>query len=150
MQRPRCSMNCPKMRRSTVPMRRSRSRAMRVMRVLSWEWAGVRASGRVRVAPAPGLERRECTIVPGSRDLERRTGAMNRHCGAMLVTLTASLLFTGALFAAGKPRAVVEETIRDVGRILKGDKMTQEFSIQNGGDAPLEIKAWTSCSCTVA
>jgi len=75
---------------------------------------------------------------------------MNRHCGAMLVTLTASLLFTGALFAAGKPRAVVEETIRDVGRILKGDKMTQEFSIQNGGDAPLEIKAWTSCSCTVA
>src|SRR5919201_3912044 len=35
MQRPRCSMNWPKMRRSTVPRRRCRSMPIRVMAVLS-------------------------------------------------------------------------------------------------------------------
>jgi len=43
---------------------------------------------------------------------------MNRHCRAALLALTASMLFTGALLAAGKPKAVVvETTTRDVGRV---------------------------------
>src|SRR5262249_19941213 len=53
--------------------------------------------------------------------------------------------------AAGKPKAVAAEAIKDMGTVAKGDKITSEFVIRNDGDAVLEItNVQPACGCTVA
>jgi hypothetical protein len=70
---------------------------------------------------------------------------------AAILALAASLLVTASLFAAGKPKAVAVEAIKDVGTVPKGDKITADFAIRNDGDAVLEItNVQPACGCTVA
>ncbi len=52
---------------------------------------------------------------------------------------------------AAAPKAVVAETIKDLGVIPKGDKATAVFTISNEGTADLEIhEVRAACGCTVA
>ena len=50
-----------------------------------------------------------------------------------------------------RARIAVAETVKDVGKVRKGDKVEIEFELANQGDGPLKIKeAQPSCGCTVA
>lgn len=79
---------------------------------------------------------------------------MNRHLKTVNLALCCVLLAAAALFAqgaAGKPKAVAVEPIKDVGFVAKGDLATHEFVIRNEGNAPLELsEVRAACGCTVA
>lgn len=67
-------------------------------------------------------------------------------CCALLVA--ASLSAQGA---AGKPKAVIAEPVKDIGIVAKGEKAVHDFAIRNEGDAPLQIQeVRAACGCTVA
>lgn len=67
-----------------------------------------------------------------------------------ILALSAVLLVAATLFAAGKPKAVAVEPIKDVGTVAKGEKITHDFVIRNDGDVPLEItQVHPACGCTV-
>lgn len=79
---------------------------------------------------------------------------MNRHLKTVNLALCCVLLAAATLLAqgaAGKPKAVVPEPIKDVGFVAKGDLATHEFVIRNDGNAPLELReVRAACGCTVA
>lgn len=67
-----------------------------------------------------------------------------------ILALSAVLLVAATLLAAGKPKAVAVEPIKDAGNVPKGDKIVHDFVIRNDGDAPLEItQVHPACGCTV-
>lgn len=67
-----------------------------------------------------------------------------------ILALSAVLLVAATLFAAGKPKAVAVEPIKDAGNVAKGEKIAHDFIIRNDGDAPLEItQVHPACGCTV-
>lgn len=64
-----------------------------------------------------------------------------------LVTVAAPMI----VFAAGKPRALPVEPVKDFEIVPKGNKIHHTFEIKNDGDAPLELTdVKKSCGCTVA
>ncbi len=79
---------------------------------------------------------------------------MKRHLKTANLALGCALLVAASLFAqgaAGKPKAVAAEPIKDIGVVAKGEKAVHDFEIRNEGDAPLliqEVRA--ACGCTVA
>jgi hypothetical protein len=76
---------------------------------------------------------------------------MHRHVKTVILALVAALLVASAALAAGKPKAVAVEPIKDAGSVSKGDKAVYDFLIRNDGDAPLEItNVQPACGCTVA
>jgi hypothetical protein len=76
---------------------------------------------------------------------------MQRHIKTAILALCAALLVAATVLAAGKPKAVAVEPIKDVGTVPKGDKIVQDFLIRNDGDAVLEItNIQPACGCTVA
>jgi hypothetical protein len=79
---------------------------------------------------------------------------MNRHMKTAILALCCLLLVAATLLAqgaAGKPKAVAVEPIKDVGFVAKGEMATNEFVIRNDGDAPLELReVRAACGCTVA
>ncbi|HVG08048.1 MAG TPA: DUF1573 domain-containing protein [Thermoanaerobaculia bacterium] len=79
---------------------------------------------------------------------------MNRHLKTVNLALCCVLLAAATLIAqgaAGKPKAVAVEPIKDVGFVAKGDMATHEFVISNDGNAPLELReVRAACGCTVA
>jgi hypothetical protein len=76
---------------------------------------------------------------------------MKRHHKAAILAPCAALLVAATLMAAGKPKAVAVEPIKDVGTVPKGEKIVHDFMIRNEGDAPLEItEVQPACGCTVA
>lgn len=67
-----------------------------------------------------------------------------------ILALSAVLLVAATLFAAGKPKAVAVEPIKDAGNVAKGEKIAHDFILRNDGDAPLEItQVHPACGCTV-
>jgi hypothetical protein len=67
-----------------------------------------------------------------------------------ILALSAVLLVAATLFAAGSPKAVAVEPIKDAGNVAKGEKIAHDFIIRNDGDAPLEItQVHPACGCTV-
>jgi len=67
------------------------------------------------------------------------------------LALFAALLVAATLLAAGKPKAVAVEPIKDLGTVPKGEKIVNDFVIRNEGDAVLEItNVQPACGCTVA
>ena len=76
---------------------------------------------------------------------------MQRHVKTAILALCAALLVAASVLAAGKPKAVVVEPIKDTGTVAKGEKIVQDFLIRNDGDAVLEITSvQPACGCTVA
>lgn len=76
---------------------------------------------------------------------------MQRHIKTAILTLGAALLVAASVLAAGKPKAVAVEPIKDAGTVAKGEKIVHDFAIRNDGDAPLEItNVHPACGCTVA
>jgi hypothetical protein len=76
---------------------------------------------------------------------------MQRHLKTAILTLCAALLVAASVLAAGKPKAVAVEPIKDAGTVAKGEKIVHDFAIRNDGDAPLEItNVHPACGCTVA
>jgi hypothetical protein len=58
--------------------------------------------------------------------------------GASAVMLC--LLLLAASAAAAGPRAVVEQRSHEFGSVFEGRDVIREFTIENAGDAPLEIE----------
>ncbi|HKV06906.1 MAG TPA: DUF1573 domain-containing protein [Thermoanaerobaculia bacterium] len=76
---------------------------------------------------------------------------MKRQMRPVILALCALFVAAATLFAAGKPKAVVVEPIKDAGTVSKGDKISHDFLIKNEGDADLEIiNVQPACGCTVA
>jgi len=76
---------------------------------------------------------------------------MQRHIKTAILALCAALLVAATVLAAGKPKAVAVEPIKDVGSVATGEKITNDFVIRNDGDAVLEItNVQPACGCTVA
>lgn len=76
---------------------------------------------------------------------------MNRYRKAAILASCSTLLVAGLALAAGKPKAVVAEPIKDAGTVAKGEKVIHAFLIKNEGDAPLAVTdVRASCGCTVA
>ena len=76
---------------------------------------------------------------------------MQRHFKTAVLALCVALLVAATVLAAGKPKAVAVEPIKDVGTVAKGEKIVQDFVIRNEGDAVLEItNIQPACGCTVA
>lgn len=76
---------------------------------------------------------------------------MQRHIKTAILTLCAALLVAASVLAAGKPKIVAAEPIKDVGTVAKGEKIVNDFVIRNEGDAVLEItNVQPACGCTVA
>jgi hypothetical protein len=76
---------------------------------------------------------------------------MKRQIKPVILALCALFVAAATLFAAGKPKAVAVEPIKDAGIVSKGDKITHDFLIKNEGDADLEIvNVQPACGCTVA
>lgn len=79
---------------------------------------------------------------------------MNRPMKTAILALSCVLLVAATLLAqgaAGKPKAVAVEPIKDVGFVTKGEMASNEFVIRNDGDAPLELReVRAACGCTVA
>ena len=81
---------------------------------------------------------------------------MKRHLSLLtaILTLCGGLAVASQLSAqaaAAKPKVVVEEAVKDVGVVPKGDKIAQDFVLKNEGTAPLEITdVRPACGCTVA
>jgi uncharacterized protein DUF1573 len=76
---------------------------------------------------------------------------MQRHLKTAILALCAVLLVAATVLAAGKPKAVAVEPIKDAGIVPKGEKIVHDFAIRNEGDAVLEItNVQPACGCTVA
>ncbi|HEY6551751.1 MAG TPA: DUF1573 domain-containing protein [Vicinamibacteria bacterium] len=79
---------------------------------------------------------------------------MNRPMKTAILAFCCVLLVAATLLAqgaAGKPKAVAVEPIKDVGFVTKGEMASNEFVIRNDGDAPLELReVRAACGCTVA
>jgi hypothetical protein len=76
---------------------------------------------------------------------------MHHPIKTAILALCAVLLVATAVLAAGKPKAVAVEPIKDVGVVATGDKITNDFVIRNDGDAVLQItNVQPGCGCTVA
>lgn len=78
---------------------------------------------------------------------------MNRHFRTVILALGCAILVAASLFAqaAGQPKAVAAEPIKDVGVVAKGEKATHDFVLRNEGSVPLQITdVKASCGCTVA
>ncbi|HEV8581659.1 MAG TPA: DUF1573 domain-containing protein [Thermoanaerobaculia bacterium] len=76
---------------------------------------------------------------------------MERHIKTAILALLATLLVAASVFAAGKPKIVAVEPVKDVGTVAKGEKIVNDFVIRNEGDAVLEItNVQPACGCTVA
>lgn len=77
---------------------------------------------------------------------------MKRHSGTAILALCAVLLVAAfALADAGRPKAVAQDPIKDMGTVPKGEKVSHDFLIRNEGNAPLEItEVRPACGCTVA
>jgi uncharacterized protein DUF1573 len=76
---------------------------------------------------------------------------MQRHSKTVILALCAALLVAATVLAAGKPKAVAVEPIKDAGTVSKGEKIVHDFVIRNDGDAVLEIMdVHPACGCTVA
>ena len=79
---------------------------------------------------------------------------MNRHLKTVNLALCCVLLAAATLLAqgaAGKPKVVAVEPIKDVGFVAKGDLAIHEFVLRNEGNSPLEIReVRAACGCTVA
>lgn len=79
---------------------------------------------------------------------------MNRHLKTVNLALCCVLLAAATLLAqgaAGKPKVVAVEPIKDVGFVAKGDLAVHEFVLRNEGNAPLEVReVRAACGCTVA
>jgi hypothetical protein len=76
---------------------------------------------------------------------------MKRQMKPVILALCAIFLAAATLLAAGKPKAVAVEPIKDAGVVAKGDKVSHDFLIKNEGDADLEIvNVVPACGCTVA
>src|SRR5690349_8556368 len=76
---------------------------------------------------------------------------MKRQMRPVILALCALFVAAATLLAAGKPKAVVVEPIKDAGTVSKGDKISHDFLIKNEGDADLEIlNVQPACGCTVA
>ncbi|HEX6863694.1 MAG TPA: DUF1573 domain-containing protein [Thermoanaerobaculia bacterium] len=76
---------------------------------------------------------------------------MKRQMRPVILALCALFVAAATLFAAGKPKAVVVEPIKDAGTVSKGDKISHDFLIKNEGDADLAIlNVQPACGCTVA
>lgn len=76
---------------------------------------------------------------------------MQRHIKTVILALCAALLVAATVLAAGKPKAVAVEPIKDVGVVATGEKIVNDFLIRNDGDAVLEItNVQPACGCTVA
>src|SRR5262245_43128893 len=76
---------------------------------------------------------------------------MERQRQTAILALFATLLVAAAVFAAGKPKIVAAEPVKDVGTVAKGEKIVNDFVIRNEGDAVLEItNVQPACGCTVA
>jgi hypothetical protein len=76
---------------------------------------------------------------------------MQRYVKTVILALVAALLVASTALAAGKPKAVAAEPIKDLGSVSKGDKAVHDFVIRNEGDAVLEITSvQPACGCTVA
>jgi hypothetical protein len=75
---------------------------------------------------------------------------MRRIQNAILTLFAAALVAAApAALAAGAPKAVVPEPIKEAGFVGKGEKVAHEFVIENAGDAPLEITdVQAACGCT--
>jgi len=75
---------------------------------------------------------------------------MRRFQNAILTLSAAAFVAVApAALAAGAPKAVVAEPIKEAGFVGKGEKVVHEFVIQNDGDAPLEITdVQAACGCT--
>jgi hypothetical protein len=78
---------------------------------------------------------------------------MKRQVGSVILAVCAALVLglTPGVEAAGAPKAVAVEPIKDVGTVAKSEKVVHDFLIKNEGDAVLEItQVRPSCGCTVA
>ncbi len=77
---------------------------------------------------------------------------MQRHIfKTVILALCAALLVAATVLAAGQPKAVAVEPIKDLGIVAKGEKAVHDFVIKNEGDAVLEItNVQPACGCTVA
>lgn len=76
---------------------------------------------------------------------------MKRQMKPVILALCALFVAAATLVAAGKPKAVAVEPIKDAGVVSKGDKISHDFLIKNEGDADLEIvSVQPACGCTVA
>jgi hypothetical protein len=76
---------------------------------------------------------------------------MHRQIKTAILALCAALLVAASLLAAGKPKATVAESVKDVGTVPKGEKIVNDFLIKNEGDADLQItNVQPACGCTVA
>ena len=79
-----------------------------------------------------------------------------RRLTTIVLVLLFTLAFSHGLSAADQagetvPRAVVRESVKDFGRVPRGDSLSHSFVIRNDGDAMLEItEVKPSCGCTVA
>jgi hypothetical protein len=75
---------------------------------------------------------------------------MRRTQNAILTLTAAALVAVASVaLAAGAPKAVAVEPIKDLGQVVKGEKVSHEFAIQNAGEAPLEITdVQAACGCT--
>jgi Protein of unknown function (DUF1573) len=71
---------------------------------------------------------------------------------AIAAGIAACIVFTPVRAVETKrPRLYVETRIVELGRVSQGDKVTAEFTLENRGDADLQIDSIAaSCSCTVS
>ena len=76
---------------------------------------------------------------------------MERQIKTAILAFCAVLLVVAPALAAGAPKAVAVDPIKDVGTTAKGEKIVHDFVIRNEGDAVLEItNVQPACGCTVA
>ena len=76
---------------------------------------------------------------------------MQRHIKTAILALGAVLWVAATVLAAGQPKLVAVEPIKDAGTVAKSEKIAHDFVIRNDGDAVLEItNVQAACGCTVA
>lgn len=64
-------------------------------------------------------------------------------------TFAAAFLAAAASWATG-PTAVVDQPVRDAGRVVRGEPVRYLFQISNDGDMPLEVvEVRSTCGCTI-
>jgi hypothetical protein len=79
--------------------------------------------------------------------MKRHLKTVNLALGCAVLAATTVL----AASAAGAPKAVAVEPIKDVGAIAKGESIVHDFLIRNEGGSPLRIEeVRPACGCTVA
>src|SRR5690242_444725 len=113
MQRPRCSMNCPKMRGSTVPSRRPRSMPIRFMSVLSVprsarlysvsRGAAAGCGQPIRVA----VDSRQPDPSRSPEDAMSRAHSVVSRRTFLITTATAAVVAARPRFGAAQPKATI-------------------------------------------